>query len=125
MVIEEFNPSSALSRVEPGEQGGTGGGAFRVVVELPKPQAIGRHFIEIGGLDDVSSIGPDVGPSHVVDHDQDDVGLLLGVNDESKCRQGKSEWQFHGAFRKGKYGGTRRFLSSSTSQFGCSGQLHP
>ena len=39
------------------------------------------HFIEVGGLNDLGSIGPDVGPAHVIDHNQNDIGFLLCVGE--------------------------------------------
>jgi len=68
LIIEELNPSPTLSWVETGEQGGSSGGAFRIVVELPETQAVGGHFIKIRCLNDLGSIGPDVGPAHIVHH---------------------------------------------------------
>ena len=68
LIIEELNPSPTLSRVEAGEQSRPCGGAFRIIVELSETQAISGHFIEVGGLNDLGSIGPDVGPAHIVHH---------------------------------------------------------
>ena len=68
LIAQELNPSSTLSWIETGEQSRPCGGAFRIIVELPETQAICGHFIKIGGFNDLGSIGPDVGPAHVVDH---------------------------------------------------------
>ncbi len=85
LVVDQFNAASALSRVEAREQCRSGGGAFGVVVELSEAQAVGCHFVEIGSLDDFGAVGPNVGPAHVVDHDQDDIGFLAGVGDRGEC----------------------------------------
>ena len=67
---------SGLVRVEAGQQRGPGRAAAPGVVELGELRAAFGEGVEVRG-GNLTPIASDIGESHVVDHDQDDVGALL------------------------------------------------
>jgi len=75
-VSRPFLEPDAL-RVAPGHQRRARGGADgRSHVEGSHGPALGGHAVEVRGLVDLGSEGADVAVAHVVDENEDDVGLL-------------------------------------------------
>ena len=66
-----------LLAVETGEERCPGGAADGVVVELGEAEAVGGERVDMGGAD-FAAVAADIGPAHVVGHDQHDVGPLGG-----------------------------------------------
>ena len=64
---------AGLVGVETGQQRGAGGAAARAIVHLRAADAVTLHVIEIGRLN-FGAIAADVGITHVIDQDDDDVG---------------------------------------------------
>ena len=71
-------PDPDLVRMESSHQGGPGWAASSAVVELGKAHAPLGQSVEVGGVDFTAMI-TEVGKTHVVYHDKDDVRPLGGL----------------------------------------------
>ena len=72
-------PHSRVSGVLAGHQDTAGGGTNRKArIGVREPHALGRHTVEMGGLDEVLPVRSKVSVPKIVSHDPDDVGRLLG-----------------------------------------------
>ena len=67
-----------LLAVEPGKQGSPSGAADGVVVKASEAQPTRRQQIDVGRID-LATVASKVGPTHVVDHDEQYVRPLLGI----------------------------------------------
>ena len=72
-VGEDADPG--LMRVQAGQQRGARRAAARGVVELRIAQAVGRQTVQIGCLD-FAAVTADIGKSHVIVEDDQDVGAV-------------------------------------------------
>ena len=64
------------------EEAGTRGTTSAGVIELGESQSIARQTVEVGRFN-LTTITTDIGPSHIIRHDNDDIGSTLP---ESKNR---------------------------------------
>ena len=114
--------ATPLSRIEPGQKTGPSSGALAVVIEICKQHSLGSDPVNIGGFN-LRTVTADIRPAHIIDHDQDDVGLggCLGLCGEKQTRRqnyhgtGKDEEYrlvFHGTGE-----GCRRSLMDSRYEF--------
>ncbi len=64
--------------------------ALGCIVELGKAEAVFGESIEIGGFD-FRPVAADVGVAEVIDHDDEEVGLLgrVGGKVQKKCEEKK------------------------------------
>ena len=63
---------SNVPGIKPCKQRGPRGGALRVVVKLGNKQPFLGKAVDIGGLD-FRAETTDIRPSHIIDHDENDV----------------------------------------------------
>ena len=97
-VIAHHVTDSCLVRVEPCEQRGAGGAATAGVVKLGEANPVLGESVEMGCLN-FPAIASDVGPAHVIRHDEDDVGLFWGGVGCCRDQHGEAEeraYEFHG-----------------------------
>ena len=86
-------------RVTPGLQGGAGGRADRTGgVAVGEADAFGGEAVDGRCPVVVTSLAGEIHPAHVVDQDDNDVGLVGGVEvrGEGENTEKRSEEQFHG-----------------------------
>ncbi len=82
--------------VNPAEEGGPGGPAAGGVVELGEAETVFGQLVEVRGVD-FAAEATEVGESHVVGQDDDDVGAVVGVGQDSKVEEEQEgEECFHG-----------------------------
>jgi hypothetical protein len=91
-VVPGHVTHSSLVRVESRKQRSTCRAAAAGVVELGEANAIFCERIEVRGFD-LASVATDIGPSHVIGHDQDDIRFFCGDSEsgEEKDERGNSE----------------------------------
>lgn len=89
-------PDAGLMRIQSGEQRGPSGAATAGVVELRKAQAVLRQSVEMR-CGDLRTIAADVGKAHVINEDDDDVGLFGGLEETTENTEEHREEAFHGA----------------------------
>ena len=85
---ELFLPLAAVAWVEPGEEGSTRRGALGVVVELRELHPLGGEAVDVRRVD-LAAVAADVGPAHVVRHDEEDVGWLRGEGGGGQQQDGE------------------------------------
>ena len=85
---ELFLPLAAVAWVEPGEEGSTRRGALGVVVELRELHPLGGESVDVRRVD-LAPVAADVGPAHVVRHDEEDVGGLRGEGGGGQQQDGE------------------------------------
>ena len=73
-----FLQTFMLLAVEAGQQGSPGGTADGVVVKTREAQTSRRQRVYVRGVD-LPTVASEVGPAHVVDHNQQDIRPFLGV----------------------------------------------
>ena len=61
------------------ERGARGGRHWATGIGLGEAHAFGGHAVEMGGGDILLTVATEVAVAHIVAHDIDDVGALLGV----------------------------------------------
>ena len=89
-VVAHHVTDSRLVRVEPCEQRGAGGAATTRIVELGESKPALSESVEMGSLN-FPAIASNVGPAHVIRHDEDDVGLLWGGVGCCRDQHGEAE----------------------------------
>jgi hypothetical protein len=79
---------AGLVRRETGQERGPRGAAASRIIELREPQSAGGKLIEIGRVD-LAAVAADVGETHVVGEDHDDIGSggRLGAFRKSGAQQ--------------------------------------
>ena len=68
---------AAAVMIAPGQQARPGGGAQGRGVEVGEADPVVRHAVDDGGLD-VRAVTAELGETDVVEHDENDVGGVLG-----------------------------------------------
>jgi len=76
-AVVHHMPDAGLVRVEPAHEARASRAAAGGVVEVREPQPVGGQTVEARRVD-LTAVAPDVRVTHVIRHDQDDVGLLGG-----------------------------------------------
>ena len=67
-----FLTTATIAGIETGEERRPSRGALGVVVKLSEQEPLGGEAIDVGRFD-LRTVASDVGPAHVIDHDQQDV----------------------------------------------------
>ncbi len=71
----------------PGHQGGAGGRAGWIDMKIRQARGLGMEPVELGRPDHRVAVGRDVAVAHVINENDDNVGLLLGGGDVSHERR--------------------------------------
>jgi hypothetical protein len=93
-ILAARNPvgDPAALRVLPREDADAGGRAHRARrIEVGEPQPVLRHLVDVRGLVERAAVAPEVALAHVVDDDEDNVGLVGGVQQRTEGEQRESE----------------------------------
>ena len=85
---------SGLLAVQAGQQRGPGGAADGIVVKTREAQTTLSQRVDVGRVD-LAAVATEIGPTHVVDHDQQDIGPPLAMqksrHGQQKQNKGKTE----------------------------------
>ena len=85
-MVPTVAPVTGLLTVKAGQQRGPGRAAYGVVVKTGEAQTARCQRVDVGRID-FTAVATEVGPTHVVDHDQEDVGAFVGMQQSGEEEQ--------------------------------------
>lgn len=80
VILARHVADTGTMGVESGQHAGAGGAATSGVVELAETHPVSRELIDVRGLD-FAPVAAEVREAHVIEHDDDHVGLLLRMKE--------------------------------------------